>query len=89
MMLSWIDLANFAFPVIGLTVVVLGLLLNFTASYMPRENRRFFRTFLARRAGLRRIRSLCSAAVKIWISIARHLRSWDVEYPCAMMESVY
>ena len=47
MMLSWIDLANFAFPVIGLTVVVLGLLLNFTASYMPRENRRFFRTFFS------------------------------------------
>ena len=42
MTLSWIDLVNFAFPVIGLTVVLLGLLMNTTASYMYWESRRFF-----------------------------------------------
>ena len=43
MTLSWIDLANFAFPVIGLTVVALGLSMNYSAGYMERESRRFFR----------------------------------------------
>ena len=42
MTLSWIDLVNFAFPVIGLTVVLLGLLMNTSASYMHWESRRFF-----------------------------------------------
>ena len=43
MTLSWIDLANFAFPVVGLTVVLMGLLMNTSAGYMQWESKRFFR----------------------------------------------
>lgn len=46
-MITIIDLINYGFAAVGLTVAIMGLFLSFTMTYLSRQNKFFFKTFFS------------------------------------------